>query len=112
MNIRNYHKYFSDHTVKSSITTKDSFGALSVGTSTKTIRGYISRSLTNTRDGDNIPTTVSGGILFTDPNVHLTTGDIVDDKFQIIDYDRHPSHNEYSVKLVDRYGDERSPEMV
>ena len=109
MNIANYHKYFTSWNVETSTTEKDSFGGIIVGTKTRQINGYLSKSLTTTRDEDNIPQTVSGGILFVDPEIHLTTGDILNKQYQVIDYDRHPSHNEYTVKLLDKWGDNQSP---
>jgi len=104
MNIRNYHKYFRDYAVRTSTTIKDTFGGITVGETTKTIRGYFSKSMSSS-GGDYInPQTVSNGILFTDPTTLLNTGDILDDRYQIIDYDKHASHNEYMLKFIDNYG--------
>jgi len=109
MNIRNYHKYFSDFSLETSTNTTDTFGGVVVGKSSKIIRGYFSKSTTTTRDlGNGIPETRSGGILFTDPDVILSTGDILDGKLQVIDFDKHPSHVEYSVKFIDKWGESAS----
>ena len=110
MNIRNYRKYFTKWNVQTSTNTKDDFGGIVVGTVTREIEGYLSKSMTNTRDtGNGIPTTRSGGILFTYPDVLLVEGDILDNQYQIIDSDKHASHNEYSVKFIEKWGNEVSP---
>jgi len=104
MNIRNYHKYFSDFTVTTSTDAKDAFGGVVVSTKTEVIRGYFSKTNTSTRDlGNGIPNSASGGILFTDPNVELFLGDIISGNLQVIDFDKHPSHNEYSVKFISKW---------
>jgi len=104
MNIRNYHKYFKDYTVKTSTNITDDFGGITVGFTIKKIRGYFSKSMSSS-GGDYInPRTISTGILFTDPTTLLNTGDILDGRYQIIDYDKHASHNEYKLEFKDTFG--------
>lgn len=105
MNIRAYQKYFTKWTVKTSTNTKDTFGAIVVGESTRDIMGYLSKSMTSSKDtGNGVATTRSGGILFTMPDVDLVQGDILNNQYQVVDLVKHTSHNEYAVVFVDKWG--------
>ena len=78
---------------------------MEVSETTKDVIGRLSKSMTsNGEDGANIPTTRSGGIFFTLPETKLKTGDILDNQYQIIDFDYFPSHNEYRLKFIDKWG--------
>lgn len=113
MNIKNYLKHFTDWTVETSFNAKDEYGGMEVGVDTRAIKGYFSKSMTTTRDtGEGIHETRSGGILFTKPNVHLVNGDILNRQYQVIDFNKFKSHNEYSVKYLDKWGDSSTPELV
>ena len=104
MNIKNYQKYFKKWSVKTSVNSVDDFGGIVVTAAEKEIEGYFSKSKTsNGQGGEDIPTTRSGGILFTFPEVVLNTGDILSNQYQVIDFDYFPSHNEYQVSFTDKW---------
>ena len=104
MNIQNYVKYFKKWTVKTSVNTPDTFGGVEVTATEKDIEGYLSKSMSsNAQSGEAIPTTRSGGILFTKPDVLLNTGDILNNQYQVIDFDNFASHNEYRLSFIDKF---------
>ena len=108
MNIANttlWKKYSKKWSVKTTTNAKDSFGGMEVSSTTKDVMGRLSKSMTsNSQDGATIPTTQSGGVFFTLPETILITGDILDNQYQIIDFDYFPSHNEYRLKFIDKWG--------
>ncbi len=104
MNIQNYVKYFTKWNVKTSTNSKDNYGGMKVHVTEREIEGYLSKSMTsNGQNGESIPTTRSGGILFTRPSDILNTGDILNDQYRVIDFDMHPSHNEYRINFIDKW---------
>lgn len=104
MNIRNYLKYFTKWTAKTSVNTKDTFGGITVTTTEKEIEGYLSKSMSsNGQNGEVIPTTQSGGILFTKPETKLSTGDILNNQFKVVDFDNFKSHNEYRLIYIEKW---------
>ena len=104
MIIDSYVKYFTKWKVETSINTTDTFGGKEVATTEKDIEGYLSKSMSsNGQSGEAIPTTRSGGILFTKPEVTLNTGDILNNQYQVIDFDNFPSHNEYRLNYIDKW---------
>lgn len=104
MNIQNYVKHFTKWKVKTSVNSTDTFGGVEVTATEKDIEGYLSKSMSSSgQSGEAIPTTRSGGILFTKPEVDLNTGDILNSQYQVIDFDKFPSHNEYRLNYIDKW---------
>ena len=104
MNIQNYVKHFTKWKVKTSFNSTDDFGGIEVTPTEKDIEGYLSKSMSSSgQSGEAIPITRSGGILFTKPEVDLNTGDILNNQFQVIDFDKFNSHNEYRLNFISRW---------
>ena len=105
MNVANFLKYFSDHTVETSGTVKDKYGASIASTVFSTVSGYVSKSASKSDSGD-IPKAIASAIFFTLPDVILRVGDILDDRYVIADYDKHHSHIEYMLSYHGQAGQE------
>lgn len=104
MNIRNYRKRFTKWAYVRSTNTTNDFGAEVVGESVAVdFMGYYSKNQSK-RQADSISEARADGILFTGKEVILHKGDIVSEKYQVLDACAFKDHIEYELLHVDKWG--------